>query len=67
MTWWRRRRQAEVEAKEALAAKIAASVELAAARQTKSEVKEQSDTLREINRRNHFSEGLARAMRGKPA
>lgn len=64
---WGRRKKAQAEADEALAAKIEADIELAAAHETKREVAQHSEKLREINRQNHFSEGLTRSFRGKPA
>lgn len=67
MSLWKRRRQVEAEALEAKAAKIEADIELSAAKQTQREVSKQSETLREINRTNHFSEGLTKAFRGRPA
>ena len=64
---WGRRKKAQTEADEALAAKIQADIELAAAHETKREVTQHSEKLREINRQNHFSEGLQRSFRRKPA
>ena len=64
---WGRRKRVQAEANEALAAKIEADIELAAAHETKREVTEHSEKLREINRQNHFSEGLTRSFRGRPA
>jgi len=63
---WGRRKRAQAEANEALAAKIEADIELAAAYETKREVAQHSEKLREINRQNHFSEGLSRSFRSKP-
>lgn len=63
---WARKRAEEADLRDAQAAKIQAGIDHAAARQTKRAASQQAETLREINRRNHFSEGLARAMRGKP-
>lgn len=62
-----RRKKAQLEADEALAAKIESQIELAAARQTHREVQQQSALIREINNRNHFSEGLQRSFRGRSA
>lgn len=67
MKIWKRRQQVEAEAREAKAAKIEADIELSAAKQTQREVAIQAETLREINRTNHFSEGLTKAFRGRPA
>lgn len=64
---WGRRKKAQAEADEALAAKIEADIELAAAHETKRAVAQHSERLREINRQNHFSEGLTRSFRGKSA
>lgn len=64
---WGRRKKAQAEANEALAAKIEADIQLAAAHETKREVAQHAEKLREINRQNHFSEGLTRSFRGKPA
>lgn len=64
---WSRRKQAEAEALEAKAAKIQAGIDLSAAHEVRREVSQQSEKLREINRQNHFSEGLTRSFRGKPA
>lgn len=66
MSLWKRRQQVEAEAREAMAAKIEADIELSAVKQTQREVSKQSETLREINRTNHFSEGLTKAFRGRP-
>lgn len=66
MHLWKRKRQAEAEATEALAAKIEADIELSAAHETRREVSEQTSRLREINQQNHFSEGLQRSFRSKP-
>lgn len=63
----KRRRQADREALEALAAKIQAGVELAAAKEVRREVGAQSERIREINAANHFSEGLHRSFRSRPA
>lgn len=62
----RRRKQAELEAKAALAAKIEAGIERRAAWTTYGQVDKQSRRLQAINHRNHFSEGLTQAFRGKP-
>lgn len=67
MSFWKRHKQAGRDADEALAAKIQADIELKAVKQTRAQVAAQSDKLREINRQNHFSEGLTRSFRGKPA
>lgn len=68
MIWNRKRKkQAELDAKEALAAKIQADIDLSAAYQTKREVGEQTKRLRQINSENHFSEGLHRSFRGRTA
>ena len=64
---WGRRKRAQAEADEALAAKIEAELDLKEAKQTQREVTVQSDRIREINRQNHFSEGLQRSFRGRPA
>lgn len=63
---WGRRKRAQAEADEALAAKIEAELDLKEAKQTQREVTVQSDRIREINRQNHFSEGLQRSFRGRP-
>ncbi|HJX77263.1 DUF7620 family protein [Glutamicibacter sp.] len=63
---WGRRKQAQEAADEALAAKIEAELDLKEAKQTQREVTVQSDRIREINRQNHFSEGLQRSFRGRP-
>lgn len=67
MSLWKRRQQVEAEALEAKAAKIEADIELSAVKQTQREVAVQSARLREINKQNHFSEGLQRSFRGRPA
>lgn len=67
MSFWKRHKQAKTDADEALAAKIQADIELKAVKQTRAQVAEQSDKLREINKQNHFSEGLSRSFRSKPA
>jgi len=48
---------------EAKAAKIEAEIDLDAARKKHYEVSRQTAQLRQINRRNHFSESLTRAFR----
>lgn len=63
---WGRRKRAQEAADEALAAKIQADIDLSAAHETKREVEKQSERIREINRQNHFSEGLQRSFRGRP-
>ena len=63
---WGRRKRAQEAADEALAAKIEAELDLKEAKQTQREVTVQSDRIREINRQNHFSEGLQRSFRGRP-
>lgn len=67
MSFWKRHKQAKADVEEALAAKIQADIELKAVKQTRAQVAEQSDKLREINKQNHFSEGLSRSFRSKPA
>lgn len=67
MSFWTRHKKAVTDANEALAAKIEAERELKAVKQTRREVAEQSEKLREINKQNHFSEGLSRSFRSKPA
>lgn len=67
MSFWKRYKQAGQDADEALAAKIQAELELKEAKKIQREVAEQSDRVREINRQNHFSEGLSRSFRRKPA
>ena len=64
---WHRKKQAQAAAREAMAAKIQASVDLAAAQATRKEVAEQADRLREINKKNHFSEGLSKSFQGRTA
>lgn len=66
MSIWGRKRKLQDEAREALAAKIQAGVDHAAAEQARREIGEQSRRLREINQTNHFSEGLTKAFRSKP-
>lgn len=48
---------------EAKAAKIAAEIDLDAARKKHYEVSQQTAQLRQINHRNHFSESLTKAFR----
>ncbi|ALQ30128.1 hypothetical protein AA310_12175 [Arthrobacter sp. YC-RL1] len=67
MSFWKRHKQAGQDADEALAAKIEADIELAAVRAQQREVAKQSEQLRQINKQNHFSEGLQRSFRGRPA
>ncbi|KUM31564.1 hypothetical protein AQ436_00030 [Arthrobacter sp. EpRS66] len=67
MSFWKRHKRAGKDVEEALAAKIEADIELAAVRATRREVAKQSEQLREINKQNHFSEGLSRSFRSKPA
>ena len=50
----------------AKAAKIEAQLDLDIAKQKYQEVSEQTDQLRLINKRNHFSESLTRAFREAP-
>lgn len=50
----------------AKAAKIEAQLDLDTAKQKYQEVSEQTDQLRLINKRNHFSESLTRAFREAP-
>lgn len=66
MIFWKRRTQAKNDADDALAAKIQADIDLAAVKQTRREVAEQSNKIRAINQQNHFSEGLQRSFRGRP-
>lgn len=66
MSFWKRHQQAKADVEEALYAKIEADIELKAVRQTRAQVAEQSEKLREINKQNHFSEGLSRSFRSKP-
>lgn len=66
MTFWKRKHQAQREADEALAAKIDADIQLSIAHETRREVSQQADKLRQINQTNHFSEGLTKAFRSKP-
>jgi len=66
MSFWKRHKQAKADVEEALYAKIEADIELKAVRQTRAQVAEQSEKLREINKQNHFSEGLSRSFRSKP-
>ena len=63
MVWWRKREQVERELREAQAAKIQAGIDHATAQQLKREAVIQAEQLRHINKENHFSEGLSRAMR----
>lgn len=58
-----RRVEAEAAAKEALAAKIEASVEHKAALDRDIEVRRQSEKLAQINHENHFSAKLTRIYR----
>ncbi len=67
MSFWNRYKQAGNDADEALAAKIQAEIDLKAVKKTRAQVAEQSEKLREINKQNHFSEGLSRSFRSKPA
>lgn len=66
MSFWTRHKKAVNDSEEALYAKIQADLELKAVKKTRAQVAEQSEKLREINRQNHFSEGLSRSFRSKP-
>lgn len=61
--WWRNRERYEAELREAQAAKIQAGIDHAQAQVVKREAVKKAEQLRHINRENHFSEGLSRAMR----
>lgn len=65
MNIWGRKRRIKEATDEALKAKIEASIDLAAAQETRREVKENSKVLRNINQTNHFSESLTHAFRGR--
>jgi len=63
----RAQKLAEQQEREALAAKISADVELAAARQTRHEVGLQVKKLQDIKAKNGFSESLTKAFKGSHA
>lgn len=62
--WWRKQKNVSEEALlEAQEAHLQASVEHLQAKLLRRDAKKQADELRVINRENHFSESLSRAMR----